>query len=276
MLNKDKLYIRLFRYFLLLILLIITITPVYIIISNSFRPTLQIKEMPPKLFFDPTAVHFQRLIKYDNFINYFKNSIIISVTVTILTIILGVMAAYGLKICKSRIGQRLSNFMLLGKLVPAVTILIPFFIMMNRVRLTGTFVGPIVAHSALTLPFIIWLMVGFVRDIPEEIIESARVEGASRMMTLRKVVFPMLAPAIASAVVLEMQFSWNELMFSLQLTNIKTYPLTVGIARYVGAISVDWGKSSVAATITMVPIILIGFIMQRYLVSGMTAGAVKS
>lgn len=96
------------------------------------------------------------------------------------------------------------------------------------------------------------------------------------MRTFYTVVFPMLAPAIASAVVLVMQFSWNELMFSLQLTNIKTYPLTVGIARYVGAVSVDWGKSSVAATIAMVPIITIGFLMQRYLVSGMTAGAVKS
>ena len=80
---------------------------------------------------------------------------------------------------------------------------------------------------------------------------------------------------IASAVILIMQFSWNELLFSLQLTNIDTYPLTVGIARYVGAISVDWGKCSAAATITIVPIIVVGFFMQKYLVSGMTAGAVK-
>jgi multiple sugar transport system permease protein len=85
----------------------------------------------------------------------------------------------------------------------------------------------------------------------------------------------MLTPAIASAVVLIMQFSWNELLFSLQLTNIDTYPLTVGIARYVGAISVDWGKSSAAASMAMVPIIVVGFLMQRYLVSGLTAGAVK-
>ena len=276
MLNKDKLHIRLLRYLFLLILLIITLTPIYIIVSNSFRPTLQIKEMPPKLLFTPTLKHFLRLIEYDNFINYFINSIIISVGVTALTIGLGVMAAYGLKICKSRIGERLSNLMLLGKLVPAVTILIPFFIMMNRIHLTGTYLGPIISHSAMTMPFIVWLMVGFVRDIPQEIIESACVEGASRMETLWKVIFPMLAPAIASGIVLEMRYSWNELMFSLMLTNIKTYPLTVGIARYVGAISVDWGKSSMAATITMVPIIIIGFVMQRYLVSGMTAGAVKS
>jgi len=148
--------------------------------------------------------------------------------------------------------------------------------MLNRIRLTGTYLGPILAHSAMGLPFVTWLMASFVRDIPREILESACVEGATRMRTFYTVIFPMLTPAIASAVILVMQFSWNELMFSLQLTNIRTYPLTVGIARYVGAVSVDWGKSSVAATIAMVPIIAIGFAMQRYLVSGMTAGAVKS
>jgi multiple sugar transport system permease protein len=95
------------------------------------------------------------------------------------------------------------------------------------------------------------------------------------MKAFRQIIFPMLTPAIASATILIMQFSWNELLFALQLTNIDTYPLTVGIARYVGAISVDWGKSSAAAVITIMPIIIVGFFMQKYIVSGMTAGAVK-
>ena len=159
--------------------------------------------------------------------------------------------------------------------MPSITILIPLFVMLNRMRLTGTLLGPILAHSAMGLPFVTWLMASFIRDIPTELIESAHIQGCSRMATFFRIVFPMLTPAIASAVVLIMQFSWNELVFSLQLTNIDTYPLTVGIARYVGAISVDWGKSSAAASMAMVPIILVGFLMQRYLVSGLTAGAVK-
>jgi multiple sugar transport system permease protein len=160
-------------------------------------------------------------------------------------------------------------------MVPTITILIPLYIMLNRVRLTGTYLGPILAHSAMGLPFVTWLITNFIRDLPVSVLESARVEGSTRMRTFFSVVFPMLTPAVASAVILIMQFSWNELMFSLQLTNLRTYPLTVGIARYVGAVSVDWGKSSGAATITMLPIILIGFLMQKYLVSGMTSGAVK-
>lgn len=274
--NRSRWYLRLLNYLVIIVLLVITLVPVYIVVTNSVRETLAIKRMPPELFFRPTLVHWERLIQRDNFLKYFFNSIVISVSVTITTIGLGTLSAYGLKLFRSRFGEKLSNLLLLGKLVPSITILIPLFVMLNRIRLTGTYLGPILAHSAMGLPFVTWLMASFVRDIPSEILESARVEGATRMRTFYTVIFPMLAPAIASAIILVMQFSWNELMFSLQLTNIHTYPLTVGIARYVGAVSVDWGKSSVAATIAMVPIIAIGFVMQRYLVSGMTAGAVKN
>jgi len=245
---RGKWYFRAVNYAIIGLFLVVTMIPVHVVVSNSFRPTLQIREMPPRIIFTPTLSHFRGLLEYDNFLNYFRNSIVISVSVTCITLVLGSLAAYSLKLFKSRLGERLSNLLLLGKL----------------------------AHSAMSLPFVIWLMAGFVRDLPDELLESARVEGATRMQTFSKIIFPMLTPAAASAVVLVMQASWNELMFSLQLTNVYTYPLTVGIARYVGAVSVDWGKSSVAATIAMVSIITVGFLMQRYLVTGMTAGAVKS
>ncbi len=259
----------------LALLLAWTVIPIYIVISNSFRKTLEMKLMPPKIVFEPIFSHYQKLLTLDRFGIYFRNSAIISLSTTAFTIILGSMAAYGLKICKSSIGRRISNVLLLGKMVPSITILIPLFMMMNRIHLTGTYLAPILTLSCLSLPFVTWMMTGFIADIPNELIEAASIEGCCRINIFTKIIFPLLRPAIASAVILVMQSSWNELMFSLQLTNLKTYPLTVGIARYVGAVSVDWGKCSAAATITMAPIILIGFFMQKYLVSGMTAGAVK-
>ncbi len=272
---KRKWYTNLIMSLLMMGALIWTIVPVYIVVSNAFRKTLEIKQMPPKLIFNVTFSHFEKIINLDNFGKYFSNSVIIACSVTVLTILLGTLAAYGMRIFKSNWGIRLSNILLLGKMVPAITILIPLFMMMNSIKLTGTYVAPILAHSCLSLPFVTWLMASFIRDIPNELLEAANLMGCSRMKTFWKIIFPLLKPAIASAVILVMQSSWNELIFSLQLTNIKTYPLTVGIARYVGAVSVDWGKCSAAATITMVPIIIIGFFMQKYLVSGMTAGAVK-
>ncbi|TVQ24424.1 MAG: carbohydrate ABC transporter permease [Spirochaetaceae bacterium] len=273
---RAKLHVRILRFVILGIVLVVILTPIYIVVSNSFRPTLEMKQMPPQLIFEPTLIHLQRLIERDNFLRYFRNTLVISISVTFSTIVLGSLSAYGLKLFQSRIGERLTNVLLLGKLVPSITILIPLYVMLNRIHLTGTFVGPILAHTAITLPFVTWLMESFVRGLPHELLESANIDGATRLLTFRKIVFPLLTPAIASALVLVMRFSWNELMFSLQLTSINTYPLTVGIARYVGAISVDWGKSSMAATIAMVPLIVIGFFMQKYLVTGLTAGAVKS
>jgi ABC-type glycerol-3-phosphate transport system permease component len=274
--NMSRHISQIIYFLIIVVILVMTMIPVYVVVTNSFRETLAIKRMPPEIFFKPTLVHFQRLIQRDNFLKYFVNSMVISVSVTFATIGLGTLSAYSLKLFVSKLGRQLSNLLLLGKLVPSITILIPLFIMLNKVRLTGTYWGPILAHTAMGLPFVTWMMASFIRDIPHELTESACLDGATRMRTFFSIIFPMLTPAIASAVILVMQYSWNELMFSLQLTNIHTYPLTVGIARYVGAVSVDWGKSSVAATIAMVPIITIGFLMQKYLVSGMTAGAVKS
>jgi multiple sugar transport system permease protein len=274
--HKTKaLMARIVIYLFLALFIVWTVVPVYIIMSNSFRRTIEIKQMPPKLVFTPTLDHYEKILTLDRFGIYFRNSAIISVSVTCLTIMLGSMAAYGLKIFKSRIGKRISNLLLLGKMVPSITILIPLFIMMNRAKLTGTFIAPILTLSCLSLPFVTWLMTGFIADIPSELIEAASLEGCTRMRIFRIIIVPLLKPAIASVIILVMQSSWNELLFSLQLTNLSTYPLTVGVARYVGAVSVDWGKCSAAATITVLPIIIIGFFMQKYLVSGMTAGAVK-
>ena len=272
---KTKWYWRLTEIGLLILMTIFTITPIYILISNSFKRTLDIKKMPPDLIFTPTLANFQKILELDSFGKYFTNSLIIAVSTMVITITLGSLAAYGMKLFKSNIGQKLSNIMLLGKLVPTITILIPLYIMFNRVGITGTYFGPILAHSATTLPFITWLLASFIRNIPNELLEAATVMGCSRVKAFFLVIFPLLKPAVASAVILTMQFSWNELMYALQLTNLKTYTLTVGIAKYAGAVSVEWGKCSAAASITIIPIILIGFFMQKYLVTGITAGAVK-
>jgi multiple sugar transport system permease protein len=275
MIKRPGPLVRVFRIVAVTAMLAWTITPIYIVCSNAFRRTLDIKKMPPDLIFKPILLHFQRLLTLDNFARYFFNSVVIASLTTLVAIGFGTLAAYGLKLFRSRLGERLSNLLLLGKLVPAIAVLLPLFTIMNRLSLTGTYLGPVIAHAAMGLPFVTWIMACFIRDLPDELLESATIDGCSRMGTFHRIVFPMLKPALASAVILIMQFSWNELLFSLQLTKLDTYPLTVGIARYVGAVSVDWGKSSAAATIAMAPIIIVGIILQKYLVTGMTAGAIK-
>jgi multiple sugar transport system permease protein len=159
--------------------------------------------------------------------------------------------------------------------VPPITILLPFFIILSKTRLLGTYTGPILAHTAINMPFVVWLFTGFIRDVPPELFSAASIDGCSKMQIFWKIIFPILTPAIAAGGILAMQLSWNELLFSLQLTDMDTYTLPVGISKFVGSISVDWGKSSAAATVTMVPIIILGFFIQKYIIRGMTMGAVK-
>lgn len=249
--------------------------PIYLVITNSFKPTLEIKEMPPKWVFQPILSHYKKVLGDGDFGSYFKNSLIVAISTTIISVLGGALGAYGLLLIKGKWARRASNFMLLGKLVPVIAILIPFYTILQIVGLNGTYFGPIMAHCSVNLPFVVWLMMSFMSDIPKSIYESSMLDGATRMQTFWRIVFPMLLPATGSAIILSMQYSWNELVYSLQLTSMDSYTLPVGIGRFVGAVSVDWGKSSAAAAITMAPIIVVGFLMQKYLVSGLTSGAVK-
>ena len=260
---------------ILAIFLLWSVIPVLIIVTNSFKETLDIVSNPPVFFFKPTIKHYIEALTVGDFSLYFKNSFIIAGFTTLISISCGAMAAYGLMLMKSRLGKDASNYLLIGRLVPAITILIPFFSIMTMMGLNRTYIGPILAHCSINLPFVTWLLLGFMKAIPKEVVESAMIDGATRMRVFAQILLPLLLPAIGSSLILSMQYSWNELLFSLQLTSMNSYTLPVGIAKFVGSLSVNWGRGSAAATMTMVPIIILGFIMQKYLVAGMTAGSVK-
>lgn len=266
---------KVITYIFLSAALLSTMIPIYLVISNSIKPTLLIQTKVPTVIYTPTLSHFTKIFRDGNIGSYFLNSIIVATITTIISVIGGAMGGYGLILSRSRWSRHASNFILLGKLVPSIAILIPFFSILRFTGMQGTYLGPILAHCSVNLPFVLWLMLSFMKDIPKELFESGKMDGATRMQTFWKIVFPILQPAIGSAILLSMQYSWNELIYSLQLTSMDSYTLPVGISRFVGSVSVDWGKSSAAAVITMIPVIIIGFLMQKYLVSGLTAGAVK-
>jgi multiple sugar transport system permease protein len=204
-----------------------------------------------------------------------EESVVVGVASALLAVGSGSLAAYALVSLRMRYARLIADMFLLGKLVPAVTMLLPLFALLNVTGLLGTFVGPILAHTAVNLPFVIWLVMGFIRDIPPDLESAAKVDGCTPMRTFWLIIGPVILPGLVAATILSMQFSWNELLFSLQLTNLDTYTLPVGISKFVGSISVDWGKSSAAATLTMAPIILVSFLIQGYLAKGTTGGAIK-
>ncbi|HIS51362.1 MAG TPA: carbohydrate ABC transporter permease [Candidatus Onthomonas avicola] len=260
---------------LLILALIFAVAPVLIILTNSLKTGVEAFQIPPSLIFTPTLENYQYLLENDNFGRYFINSAIIAISSTAIVITFGTLAAYGLRLFRSRMGRRISNLLLVGRTVPTITILIPMYVLFNRAGLTGSHIAVILAHAASTMPFITWLIAGFMQDLPEELIDAATVDGCGRMQTLWHILFPILKPAIVSALILAMQYSWNEFLFSQSLTNMSTYTITVGVARYTGGMVVNYGRVGAVACISFVPIMLVGFFTQKYLVSGMTAGAVK-
>jgi multiple sugar transport system permease protein len=260
---------------ILILYLLWTVVPIALVVSNSFKSQMDIFSVPPTVLFQPTLDNYIRAITSGDFGRYFWNSFCIGAISSILSVGLGALTAYSLVSLKPRYASLIADMFLVGKLVPAIAMLLPLFALLNLTRLLGTYVGPVLAHTAVNLPFVIWLIMGFIRDVPKDLEAAAKADGCTPMQTFWFIIVPVIAPGLAAAAILSLQFSWNELIFSLQLTNIDTYTLPVGISKFVGSISVDWGKSSAAASLTMVPMILFGFVVQKYLARGTIGGAVK-
>jgi multiple sugar transport system permease protein len=252
-----------------------TVVPIALVVLNSFKRAKDIFTTMPTLIFTPTLINYVNAFTKANFGLYYINSIIVGVTSTVIVIVIGTLAAYALTSFRLPGANGIAGAILVGKLVPTISMVLPLFVIINAIGLRGTLGGPIIAHTALNLPFVIWLMMGFVRDVPRELEQAAMIDGCTRLQAFRLVVLPVILPGIAAAFILSMQYSWNELLFALQLTTLNTYTLPVGIAGFVGSISVDWGLSSAAATATMVPLIILGFFIQKHLARGTTGGAVK-
>jgi multiple sugar transport system permease protein len=259
----------------LALFLLWTIVPILLVVLTSLKNQKDIFTVPPTFVFRPTLDNYARALVAGDFARYFLNSAFVAIVCSFLSVGLGTFCAYALVSLRVRFASLIAQLFLLGKLVPAITMLLPLFAILNMLGLLGTFVGPVLAHTAINLPFVIWLIMGFIRDLPEDLEAAALVDGCTPMQAFWKIVVPLVLPGLAASMILSAQFSWNELLFALQLTNLDTYTLPVGISKFVGSISVDWGKSSAAATLTMFPMIVVGFFIQKYIAKGTTGGAVK-
>jgi multiple sugar transport system permease protein len=273
--DLKKWLVNLLKVIALTLFLLWTVGPILLVILTSLKNQKDIFTVPPTFIFRPTLDNYSRALVAGDFAHYFVNSAFVALVSSLLSVGLGTFCAYALVTLKVRFASLIAQLFLLGKLVPAITMLLPLFALLNMIGLLGTFVGPILAHTAINLPFVIWLIMGFIRDLPEDLEAAALVDGCTAMQAFWKIVVPLVLPGLAASMILSAQFSWNELVFALQLTNLDTYTLPVGISKFVGSISVDWGKSSAAATLTMAPMIVIGFFIQKYIAKGTTGGAIK-
>ena len=272
------------RYTLVIALLVFFLFPIYWMITTSFKAPPDILTRPPKWVFEPTLSNYVYAFEEANFALFIKNTLIVSLISTALVIVLACLASNSFARYNPGEGH-LMFFILTTRMMPAIAVIIPFFVIFKAIGQTGIgemlFLGLdrqgtlVVCYTVFNLPFAIWLMHSFFQDIPRELEDSARLDGYSRLQVFRRVVLPLAAPGIAVTAIFCLIFSWNEFLFAFLLTRDVARTITVGVAGFWTQRGILWGPLSAAATVCVVPMLIFALLLQRYIVRGLTFGAVR-
>ncbi len=249
--------------------------PVYWIVLTSFKPILEINSAIPSFVFTPTTENYRDLFAKFDFAKVMLNSFVVTFVTCVVVVVLGVMAAYALGRMKVPGEKHIALWILSLRFLPPIAVAIPFYIQWQDFHLLDTYPGLILVYVAFNLPFAIWLLRGFLADIPVELEEAALLDGLSRMQIVWRIVVPVILPGIASTAIFTFVFTWNEYLMALMLTSVNAVTVPVTIAKFVMPYTILWGDLSAAVVIQVVPMLFVVFLLQRHIVRGMTLGAVK-
>ena len=261
--------------------LLFFIAPIIWILMMSFKEFRDIIAWPPKFLFTPTLDNYRETLvgsrpgQWSDMMRFMLNSIIVSGSAVVMSVLLGVPAAYALARGSIRGRDHIAFTFLSFRFAPELMVILPMFMIYTRTGLYDTYLGLILAHQLICLPMVIWIMMSFFQDIPAELEEAARVDGASVWLTLWAVILQIALPGIASATINAFIFSWNNLIFGLILSGGATRPVTMGILQAMTFDQIKWGLMAASAMIAAVPGMIGAVFLQRYITRGLTMGAVK-
>ncbi|EAQ65539.1 Binding-protein-dependent transport systems inner membrane component [Marinomonas sp. MED121] len=249
--------------------------PIFWMFITSFKTELQAISVPPSLFFEPTLENFGIVQERSDYLKHAFNSIITSFGSTFIALVIGVPAAYAMAFNPTKKTKDILLWMLSTKMLPAVGVLVPIYILSRDYGLLDSRTGLVIIFTLMNLPIIIWMLFSYFKDLPKEILEAARMDGANPWDEIVKVVLPLSIGGISSTALLSIILCWNEAFWSLNLTASEAAPLTAMIASYSSPEGLFWAKLSAASTLACAPIVIFGWFCQKQLVQGLTFGAVK-
>jgi multiple sugar transport system permease protein len=260
--------------FLLLVLMVVVpvLFPLLWIFISSLKTQIDITATPPRWVFIPTFKNYQNVFQNQNFIKFFINSTVVGVSSVVFSLILGLPAAYSIARYKQ---EKLGLMILIARLMPGIALLLPWYLIFSRLALIDTYTALILSHMLIGLPIVVWIMTSFFASVPLEIEESARVDGATIQRTFVQIVLPLAGPGVVTSTTLAFLFSWNNFMFSQVLSMEKTKTLPLAIYNFVSYADVDWGAVMAATVAIIAPAIALTMVFQKYVVRGLTMGAVK-
>jgi multiple sugar transport system permease protein len=263
------------HYTMLVLLAFLCVAPILVIFTTSLRQQVQIFAEPLNFIFMPTLENYRAVLQEDKFDRYLMNSLFVGVVSTVLTLVLGCMCAYGLARFRFPGRGAVAYSTLLLRTVPLAVLAIPVFMIWSEWRLVNSLWGLVLLYVAVNLPFTVWLLYGFVLQVPVELEEAAAIDGCGPLRVFTKVLLPLMAPGLAAASIFTFRIAWNEFILALVLTDRSTRTLPVAASLFITDMGVDWGKVMAMGSLIAIPPLIFTFVAARQIITGLTAGAVK-
>lgn len=260
---------------ILIVVCVIAMLPVVWMVMTAFMPREVARAVPPQWVFTPTLDAFRVLIVDKGMLGFLKNSLIVSVASTVLSVTLGMFCAYALARFDFAGKDDVSFWILTNRMMPAVAVILPMFLIFKTLNLLDTYLGLITLYTAMQLPFVVWMLKGYFEDVPRQLEEIALVDGDTWFGAFRRVVLPMMAPAITATAIFVLILSWNEYAFALFLSGSSTKTLPPAVVTFAVNAEVSWDVLGAACLIITAPIMVFVIAVQKQFIRGLSMGMVR-
>lgn len=259
-------------YVILAVIILVTVFPFVFMVLASFKTTVEIQDPSKFVNFTFITSNYAEVFERFSFAKPIFNSFFVAFMTTVLSLLIGLPAAYA--ISKFNM-NKMSAGILVTRMIPGICFLLPWFKIFSTIGLTDTYTSLILSYMLVAVPFIIWIMVPHFENLPKDLEQAAMIDGCSQNMIFVRIMLPLSVPGIITAALMSFINAWNNFLFALALAGYNTKTLPMAVYNFIGYAKISWGPLMAAATIITGPIVLLSLIMQKYVVSGMTAGAVK-
>jgi multiple sugar transport system permease protein len=276
--NRHRIYMTIGRvliYIVVILVVFLSIAPILYLLITSFKPSELTFALPPVWIFKPTLKNYQDVIMGGDFIKYFMNSLVVALFTTFIALVLGSFAAYGFARFKFRGGFWMRMSVLIPQMLPPITVIVPLYVLFNGLKLIDTRAALIISYLTFTIPLAIWMMIGFFEDVPQDLEESAMIDGCTRFEAMLRVSVPLITPGLAATAILGFLYCWNEFLYAVILTGRNARTLPVTITSFMTNKAILWGRIAASGSLVLIPVLIFALIAQRYLIRGLSRGAVK-
>ena len=264
-----------FWYVAIILILAVWIFPIIWTVLTSLKPARDLLGLRPTFVFTPTLQSYVDLFRDKNYGFYLRNSLLIACGTIVFAMFLSCLAAYGLIRVPRRAGENLAMWILSLRMLPPISIVVPFFLVFNNARLLDTYPGMLLAYMSFSLPFSIWMLHGFFVQVPKSLEEAAMADGTSALGILFKIIVPVARGGVAVTAIFTFIFAWNEFLLAFLLTESNWVTLPVALGQAQTPFQTDWGTLAAGGVVSFLPLVIVVFILQREMVRGVTFGAVK-